>query len=342
MKIKRIMLSRTDSIGDVLLTLPMAGFIKKQYPGCEVEFLGSSYTKEIAETSVHIDSFHNWSEISTLSKKEQLEYFFNLHADVIVHVFPVREIAQLARKARIPLRIGTSGRLYHYHTCNRIVLLSRKRSDLHEAQLNLKLIQSFGIVDTPSLHVIGNYYGFNKIKALDRQFKSFITKDRFNLAIHPKTKGSAREWGLHNFSRLLKLLPRDKFRIFITGTEEEGKILRPEILNWHPDIIDMTGKFTLGQFIGFLNEIDGLVSASTGPLHIAAALGKYALGIYPPIKPMHPGRWAPVGLKADYLVMNKKCSACRRIKSCKCIEEIAPEAVCDKLLAQYKAEHEQQ
>lgn len=65
----------------------------------------------------------------------------------------------------------------------------------------------------------------------------------------------------------------------------------------------------LKQFISFIAAADGLIAASTGPLHIAAALGKVALGIYPPIKPMHPpGRWAPLGKNASYLVLEKKAA----------------------------------
>jgi ADP-heptose:LPS heptosyltransferase len=38
----------------------------------------------------------------------------------------------------------------------------------------------------------------------------------------------------------------------------------------------------LSQFISVSYACDGLVTDSTGPLQIAAALGKYAYGIFPP------------------------------------------------------------
>jgi ADP-heptose:LPS heptosyltransferase len=74
-----------------------------------------------------------------------------------------------------------------------------------------------------------------------------------------------------------------------------------------------------------------LVAASTGPLHLAAALGIYALGIYPPIRPMHPGRWAPVGEKAKVFVKEKDCEACRLSADCTCIREIRPQQLVDYL-----------
>jgi ADP-heptose:LPS heptosyltransferase len=77
----------------------------------------------------------------------------------------------------------------------------------------------------------------------------------------------------------------------------------------------------------FISKADGLVAASTGPLHLAAALGIPALGIYPPIRPMHPGRWAPVGPNARVFVKPEYCEDCRRTGDCHCIREIPPNAV---------------
>jgi ADP-heptose:LPS heptosyltransferase len=76
------------------------------------------------------------------------------------------------------------------------------------------------------------------------------------------------------------------------------------------------------------------VAGSTGPLHLAAALGRHALGLYPPIKPMHPGRWAPVGLHAGFMVFDRpNCEDCRRQPAaCTCIRAIEAAAVAARVL----------
>lgn len=333
MDLNKIILSRTDSIGDVILTLPMAGVLKQNFPKLEILFLGKKYTRAIVETSTYIDQFIDWDEIQNDEQSAQIDTFNAIHADAIIHVFPVSEIAHLAKKAKIPLRIGTTGRLYHYFTCNKLVPISRKKSDLHEAELNLKLLNPILKDVNIELDRIKNFYGLSAIDPLPDHFQKYVSKDKFNLILHPKSKGSAREWGLKNFGSLIEILPKDKFRIFITGTEEEGKLLKTDILDKFPDVIDMTGKLTLKELISFINATNGLIAASTGPLHIAAALGKVALGIYPPIRPMHPGRWAPIGPKASYVVENGECSKCRNETSCECMENIQPVAVKNKLLS---------
>jgi heptosyltransferase III len=146
------------------------------------------------------------------------------------------------------------------------------------------------------------------------------------LILHPKSRGSAREWGLGNYVRLVGLLPRERFKVFVTGTAADGQLLAP-LLAEHPELTDLTGRLTLGQLMTFISKADGLVAASTGPLHLAAALGVHALGIYPPIRPMHPGRWAPVGRKVRVFVKPEYCEDCRRMGDCHCIREIEPAEV---------------
>ncbi len=89
-----------------------------------------------------------------------------------------------------------------------------------------------------------------------------------------------------------------------------------------PHVVDLTGKVSLAELVAVISHADGLVACSTGPLHIAAAMGKRTVGIYPPIRPMHPGRWGPVGPRASYLVLNKDCSDCRKSGDCACIRAI--------------------
>jgi ADP-heptose:LPS heptosyltransferase len=98
-------------------------------------------------------------------------------------------------------------------------------------------------------------------------------------------------------------------------------------------VSDVTGIFSLSQFIEFIDSADVLVAGSTGPLHIASALGKVAIGLYPPIKPMHPGRWAPLGTNAAYIVKQTECEKCRKLNECECMKAITVDQVQQKIVA---------
>jgi len=316
-----IIISRTDSIGDVVLTLPMAGIIKQQVPNCKIIFLGRNYTKDVITLSEYVDEFVSYDDVLKLSISEQISIFKKLNATHIIHVFPVKEIAHLAKKSGIKNRIGTTNRLWHWFTCNIKISLSRKNSDLHEAQLNTKLLAPFGVTKEFSEAELATLYGFAKIPVLEKIHADLIDKNKTAIIMHPKSKGSAREWGLDNFSNLITQLDKTKYQIFISGTVQEGELLRDLILK-HPEATNLTGKLSLQQFIAFINNCDALIAASTGPLHIASALGKKAIGLFAPMKPIHPGRWKPIGKQANYLVLNKDCDDCRKTMNCHCIREI--------------------
>jgi heptosyltransferase III len=321
----KIIISRTDSIGDVVLTLPMAGILKKHLPDCKVIFLGRNYTRDVVALSGHVDEFISYDDVVKLKPKEQIKHFKDLNASHIIHVFPVKEIAYLAKKAVIPNRIGTTNRLWHWFTCNIKLAFSRKNSNLHEAQLNCKLLTPFGINDI-SMDELIQSYGFTKIPELEDEFKPLIDHSKTKIILHPKSKGSAREWGLDNFSDLITKIDNKKYQIFISGTKQEGELIKP-LIQKHQHITNLTGKLSLSQYIAFINHCDVLIAASTGPLHIASALGKKAIGLFAPMIPIHPGRWKPIGKNARYLVLNKNCSDCRKTQDCTCIKAITTQQV---------------
>jgi heptosyltransferase-3 len=327
------LVSRTDAIGDVVLTLPVCGRLKQLFPGCRVVLIGRTYTAPVAAACPWVDDFLNLDELLKLAESAQITTLREYAAAAIIHVFPNKTLARLAQKAKIPLRIGTRNRWQHWLTCNRLVVLSRRHSPLHEAQLNPKLLQPLGDTSEPSLAQVAQLVRLQATEPLAEIWQEQLSKrqpGQLNVILHPRSRGSAREWGLDNFAQLARLLHRADHRVFVTGTAAEGE----ELATWLQQnaaflAADLTGQLSLPQFIAFIGAADGLVAGSTGPLHLAAALGRHALGLYPPIRPMHPGRWAPLGPHAEFMVFDKpNCDDCRKQPAaCTCIRAIEAAAV---------------
>ena len=317
--LKRILISRIDSIGDVVLTLPLAIVLKRKYPDAEILFLGQEYTRPVIKRCPGVDRFIDKKSIQSGGD------FKKLNVDAILHVYPEKSIASFAKSAGIPIRIGTSHRIYHWWTCNKRLNLGRKNSEQHEAQLNLKLGVPLGISENISLSEITGWDIFRK-KEVSERIRSMIDTGKKNVILHPTSKGSAREWGLENFSALLKMLPPEKFNLFLSGTVADGKLL-VDWSNQHPGIKNMCGQLSLDELMDLISVSDALVAASTGPLHLAAAYGIHAIGIYAPIRPMHIGRWGPVGRKAKAFSLLKNCSDCRQTGDCHCIREVPPSQI---------------
>lgn len=291
---KRIVISRTDSIGDVILTLPLAGIIKERFPLARIIFLGNTYTKPIIACSEHVDEIWEWAELEKLEDDERLGWLKTQNIDTFLHIFPRKEIAKWAKKAKIPNRVGTSHRVYHWLTCNYRPNFTRKKSPLNEAQLNTKLLEPLRIGSDFSLKELNEHIGFTKIPTLPDQFKRLLTANSKNIILHAKSQGSAVEWGVDQFIELAKVLSRNEMNVFFTGTEKEATFFRDKIPH-SPFIHDLTGQMSLDELISFIAHADGLVAASTGPLHLAGVLNIRTIGLFSTVKPIHAGRWKPLG-----------------------------------------------
>ena len=240
-RLNKIVISRTDSIGDVVLTLPLAGILKQKFPNAKIIFFGSNYTKPIISASQYVDEIWEWTEFQKMDRKTQINWLRAQKIDAFIHVFPRKELAKTVKKAGIKMRIGTSHRLYHLMTCNHRPNFTRKNSPLHEAQLNTKLLTPFEINQDYSLEQLNQHVGFDKIPKLKDEFKSLLDPTKINLILHPKSQGSAIEWGVLNFLKLAKEFDQDQVNIFFTGTEKEATYFRAELPK-QKNIFDLSGK----------------------------------------------------------------------------------------------------
>ena len=315
-----ILLSRNDGIGDMVLMLPMAGIIKEHFPEIKIAILGKKYTKALVDACIYVDQFIDEEDYFT---KEIL--IDGLKPQAIIHVRTNKKVAQRANKLKIPMRIGTTSRIYHWFTCNKLIPLRRKTSALHEAQLNIQLLAPLGINKIYSITELQTFFGLQNLEPLQQKYQQLLKKDKFNIVIHPKSQGSSREWPINHFTALINMLDEEKYNIILSGVEKEKPFVQQIIDGLNKPVINLAGNLPLGQFISFLKNCDGIVANATGPLHLCAALGINAFGIYPPIKPLHPGRWAPLGPKVQVFALDKDCNDCKNDKNfCSCVNAILP------------------
>jgi heptosyltransferase-3 len=331
--INTILLSRVDNLGDAVLLLPAAGILKAHYPTSRILFLGQTYQQVIIESSRHFDGFLDWEEVSQAPVRQQAEFLSQYNIDVIVHVKPRHAVATAAKRANIPHRVGAADRLFHLLTCNHLPYQVRRWSQLHEAQLNIRLLKPLLRKVDYALDELEPYLGFDRIKPYRGLAERYLSRERFNLILHPKSLGHAKEWNVSNFAALIQRLPYEQYNILVTGTRKEGEALHQNLLGPLGDHLhNLTGQLTLSELVSLISRADGLIAASTGPLHIAAAAGIYALGLYVQKRPLYPGRYGPIGEHARAMVYDENCPVCLADKDCDCINKISPERVLSEIV----------
>ena len=295
-----IIITRTDRLGDVILTLPLITEVKKIFKNAKVIFFVKKYTKELLTGYDGIDEIITEDDAVAFTDKYKL--FKEKDPDLVINVKPEFDLALIFFLLGTKYRIGTGYRWYSFlYNCK--VYQHRKTSDKHESDLNLNLISAFFNDVGTDKKFYFRYTREDEIE-LNKKLKEFkLSQEDKYIILHPGSGGSAKDIPVEKFSEFTDLITQEfcDHRIVITGLENE-KALAEEIIKNSEEanrrfIIDLTGKLSLKELMILIDHSELFISNSTGPIHIAGALNKKIIGFYPNEKHMSEVRWGPLGNK---------------------------------------------
>ena len=315
---KKVVVSRTDRIGDVVLSLPVFATIKKCIPGITTYALVSDYALDVAGSSPFIDGVVGCApRESVFSMYKKLRA---IDADAIIVLFPRFRIALASILAGMPLRIGTAYRWYSF-LFNCRVHEHRKESLKSEAEYNLSLVRPLGCTeDYLDVRLLVNEESSGYVQ----EFLDDNCLSRFAV-VHPGSGGSAHDWSAENFRSVVKFVSENLgMDVIITGTQNEQAICR-RVSEGISNAVNSAGRFSILQLIALISKARVFISNSTGPLHLAASVGTPVVGIYPNRNPMTPVRWAPITLKKIILTPDDGSDEVSRVtikRVCESVESI--------------------
>lgn len=311
---KNLLIVRTDRIGDVILSLPLAEIVKQHFPKCKVTYLLREYTKSLAHKHPFIDEILLLKEEDgKIIIKGNFQELKKHNFDSCLIVYPTFQTALIAFLSRIKNRIGTGYRWYSF-LLNHKIYEHRKYAERHELEYNINLLRAFGIDEKVSIDNIE--FHLNVASESEKVIDKLLNENKIDLAkpiviIHPGSGGSAIDLPIISFRELVEMLSVDsKVSIIITGLSSEKKLCDQLILN--ENIKNFAGELSLSEMIALIDKSTIFISNSTGPIHVAAALGKPTIGFYPKILSCSAKRWGPYSNKAKIFVPEIDCSDCTR------------------------------
>jgi len=294
--IKKILVLRPDRLGDVILTLPVIRNLKEAFPEASITYLCTDYTSQILESYSLIsdliiydknNAHKGISKIVALSR-ELREHNF----DMAIHLLPRYPLALSTYLAQIKYSVGTGFRWYSFLFTHR-QYDHRKHNQYHEAEYNLRLLKKIGI-DSTFHHDVYSYFNFSQ--TLIDSVQKIITykfKSRPFIILHPGSGGSSIDWPMTHFLKLIQILNKwGKYDVGVTGVAAEKEFLTP-LYESDLNFVDLVGNFDLNELAIVLKKADLFISNSTGPLHLAVAMGTKILGFYPNSPGLGPRRWGP-------------------------------------------------
>ncbi len=332
----RILVSRTDRLGDLILALPFVESLKLRYPHCRVEVMASLYASPILENNPRIDHIVRVQQdqllTSRLYKKDLLNRIREAGYKCVVALYPEKHVCQLFHRANIPHRLGTAGR-FHSVYFNHHLFHKRKENKKHESEYNLDFLDFFKDGETVTRPVI--YPLEKEVKNARRILGEAGVDGRF-IVIHPGSGGSAECWSFENFIRLYTLLTAGGMKVIMTGTDIEGEKIGELEKKLGVVVNKITGQTDLRTLAAVLSLAATVVANSTGPLHLAVAVNTRVVGLYPGKKAMSPVRWGPLGKEHKLIVPDRVECNCPP-GQCHCMDTIKPEDVAREVTQVFRA-----
>lgn len=302
----KILITRTDKLGDVILALPLIAETRRLFPDSEIHFLVRRYVRDLIENYPPVDKLVILEDIE--EKKYIKSFLKKENYDIAVNVYPRYYLARDIFFAGIKTRIGTGYRWYSF-LFNKKLFEHRKYAVKHESEYNIDLLKTISDGVEYNRKFFFSYSPEEKAELEEKL--SFDFSEKF-VIVHPGSKGSAKDWSRANFGLLANkfLIEYENLKIILTGTKEEENIING-ILSTVPEnkksgIMSLAGKLNLRELMILIDNSKLFISNSTGPIHIAGALNKNIIGFYPDEAPMNETRWRPLSENA---VILKPCAS---------------------------------
>ncbi|HEX9615206.1 MAG TPA: glycosyltransferase family 9 protein [Bacteroidota bacterium] len=309
---KKILIVRTDRIGDVVLSLPMIPILKSALPKSSISFLLRSYTRELTNGQRGIDSILLYDEDGIEKPlRQMLAQIKSLSFDTVVVTYPTFRLAILMFLSRIPFRIGTGYRWYSF-LFNMKVYEHRKTAERHEAEYNISLLRPLGAVVSgpPEPRLV--------LTNKDRDEAEMVLKEirvdavRPIVILHPGSGGSARDWPPERFGQLAALLVAEGMQVVVSKGPSEDKLAQSVLAHSDSTAKILPRALPLMSLAALIERAQVFVSNSTGPLHVAAAVGTPVVAFYPPIRQCSSSRWGPLtGNKVIFEPSSADCPRCK-------------------------------
>jgi len=307
-KIKRIIISRTDKIGDLVLSIPSFFMAKKMYPNAEIIVLVRKYNYEIVKNLPYIDRVLKIDDYRKIELIEKIKYF---KADVFVALYNDEFVMQLAKASKARIKIGPLSKIKSFFTYTKGVWQKRSKSIKNEAEYNLDLIKKINSARYEEVYEVNTNVYYEEKHRLG--VEKFLEENNIKtpiLVINPFMGGSAKNITDEQYLELIKCIQTKikDLNIVLTchiSEEKRGQKIIDAVKNENVHLYANGGD--LLNLAAMIDRADVYFGGSTGPTHIAGSLKKKIVALYPNKKTQSPTRWGVFGHdEVTYIVPDKE------------------------------------
>jgi len=305
--LKKILIIRFSSIGDIVLTTPVIRCLKTQLPDAEIHYLTKTHNHLLLKENPYLSKLwlyeKNFKELLPHLKAENFDFIVDLHKN-----------------------LRSSYVLFH---------LRKPYGTFQKLNLKKWMIVNLRIDRLPRVHIVDRYFtAVNRLNILNdgKGLDYFIPSAEevaLNLLPEPFREGFITFviGGKHT----TKIFPEEKVAevchkisrpvVLLGGKEDEERGRRIELLA-KGAVYNACGRFSINQSASLIRQARQVITNDTGLMHIAAAFGKTIISIWGNTIPefgMYPyleGKEYPRSLISE--VKGLSCRPCSKLGFDKC------------------------
>jgi lipopolysaccharide heptosyltransferase I len=337
----KILILKPSSLGDVIHALPVLRLLKLARPDAEIHWWVDSNLAPLLEGDPDLARVlrfrrdrwaapKHWYEISTVIRFMRAQRY-----DWVIDLQCLARSGAFAWFANGKFLIGLDerreGARGFYDT-----IVSRPTPQTHAVDWYLRVLPALGIP------VHNNFDWLPERKELAAALREKFKTDRSRwIALQPGARWETKRWLAENFVELARLIEKDLpgHSVAVLGGGDDRALGESIAQAAGGRCVNLAGQLALLETVEFLRTAAALVSNDTGPMHIAAALGKPVVALFGPTDPRRTG---PYGQVEKVLRRPPPCAPCFKGKCAnpnqlECLRTITPADVLAELKSRLPA-----
>lgn len=300
---KKILIIRFSSIGDIVLTTPVIRCIKKIIPEAEIHYLTRKPFEAVLKANPYIDKLHlldkDLAEMIQSLKKERFDQIIDLHHNV--------------RSARIKWNLKVPAHSFPKLNIEKWLYVRFKWNRMPSVHIVDRYLET-----VRHLHVQNDGAGLDYFIPPEEELPPNALPYPTYIGLVIGAAHATKRLPLHKLQELVRMLTVPV--VLLGGKEDCEKgaaiaAIAPE------RIYNACGQYTLNQSASLVRQAQLIISHDTGLMHIAAAFRKPILSVWGNTVPafgMFPYRPDGHGQDLRLEVQDLACRPCSKIGFAKC------------------------
>ena len=266
----KIAIIRLSSIGDIVLTQPILYNLKKQYPNSKIYYISKQKYFPLLDciSDIHKKIPYEKLKKNKLKDLPEFDLIIDLHSKLSTFL--------------IKLKLKANKKItYNKKHFTRFLIVKKLTDKTIDSTLDLYL-SALKKIKFNFEFIFPTLKPKNSDKAkINQLFTDYrVIKKKTIIGLFPGAAHKTKQYPWQKWVNFINSVPDNWNCQFLILGSNDDKFVATKIKRKTNNTLDMTGAVDLRELVFLIDQLDGVISNDSGPMHIAAALKKPQIALY--------------------------------------------------------------